>query len=87
MSAIATTFDGVAEDKPVGLWRDAFRRMRHNPSAIIGALIVGAMVFMAVLAPFLAPFDPLLGNLSDSFLPPSSEHWGNRAHTRACSAS
>ena len=49
--------------------------MRHNPSAIIGALIVGAMVFMAVLAPFLAPFDPLRGNLSDSFLPPSPQHW------------
>ena len=64
VSSVATTFDAVVEDKPVGLWRDAFRRMRHNPSAIIGAMIVGAMVFMAVLAPFLAPYDPLRGNLS-----------------------
>ena len=75
MSSVATTFDAVVEDKPVGLWRDAFRRMRHNPSAIIGAAIVGAMVFMAVLAPFLAPYDPLRGNLSESFLPPSAQHW------------
>ena len=78
MSSVATTFDAVVEDKPVGLWRDAFRRMRHNPSAIIGATIVGAMVFMAVLAPFLAPYDPLRGNLSESFLPPSAQHWGAR---------
>ena len=28
-----------------------------------------------IFAPFLAPYDPLRGNLSDSFLPPSSEHW------------
>jgi peptide/nickel transport system permease protein len=75
VSSVATTFDTIVEDKPVGLWRDAFRRMRHNPSAIIGATIVGAMVFMAVLAPFLAPYDPLRGNLSESFLPPSAQHW------------
>ena len=33
------------------------------------------MVFMAVFAPFLAPYDPLRGNLSESFLPPSPQHW------------
>jgi peptide/nickel transport system permease protein len=75
MSSAATTFDTVPEDRAVGLWTDAFRRMLRNPSAIIGALIVGGMVFMAVFAPFLAPYDPLRGNLSESFLPPSPSHW------------
>ena len=75
MSTAATTFDGVVEDKPVGLWADAFRRMRRSPAAIIGGTIVGFMVLMAVFAPFLAPYDPLRGNLSDSFLPPSPQHW------------
>lgn len=75
MSSAATTFDGVVEDKPVGLWADAFRRMRHSPAAIIGGTIVGLMVLMAVFAPFLAPYDPLRGNLSESFLPPSAQHW------------
>ncbi len=75
MSTAATTFETVVEEKPVGLWRDAFRRMRHSRSAIIGGTIVGAMVFIAVFAPFLAPYDPLRGNLSESFLPPSTEHW------------
>ena len=75
MSSAATTFDAVLEDKPVGLWADAFRRMRRSPAAIIGGTIVGFMVFMAVFAPFLAPYDPLRGNLSESFLPPSPQHW------------
>jgi peptide/nickel transport system permease protein len=75
VSTAATTFDGVAEDKPVGLWADAFRRMRRSPAAIIGGSIVGFMVLVAVFAPFLAPYDPLRGNLSDSFLPPSPQHW------------
>ena len=74
MSTAATTFDGVVEEKPVGLWADAFRRMRRSPAAIIGGTIVILMVLMAVFAPFLAPYDPLRGNLSDSFLPPSREH-------------
>jgi peptide/nickel transport system permease protein len=75
VSTAATTFDGVVEDKPVGLWADAFRRMRRSPAAIIGGSIVGFMVIVAVFAPFLAPYDPLRGNLSESFLPPSPQHW------------
>ncbi len=75
MSSAATTFDGVVEDKPIGLWADAFRRMRRSPAAIIGGTIVGFMVLVAVFAPFLAPYDPLRGDLADSFLPPSPQHW------------
>jgi peptide/nickel transport system permease protein len=75
VSTAATTFDGVVEDKPVGLWADAFRRMRRSPAAIIGGTIVTLMVLIAVFAPFLAPYDPLRGNLSESFLPPSAQHW------------
>ena len=75
MSSAATTVEVVREDKPVGLWADAFRRMRRSPAAIIGGSIVGFFVLMAIFAPFLAPFDPTRGNLADSYLPPSSEHW------------
>ncbi len=63
------------EDRPIGLWRDALRRMRRSPAAIIGVTIVGLFVLMAIFAPFLAPFDPTRGNLADSYLPPSPEHW------------
>jgi peptide/nickel transport system permease protein len=65
----------VVEDRPVGLWADAFRRMRRNPSALVGGVLVGFFLFLAIFAPFIAPYDPTQGNLSDSFLPPSPEHW------------
>ena len=45
----------VVEDRPVGLWADAFSRMRRNPSAIIGGLIVAFFLLMAIFAPFIAP--------------------------------
>jgi peptide/nickel transport system permease protein len=75
MTSAAATVDAIREDKPVGLWADAFRRMRRSPAAIIGGSIVGFFVLMAIFAPFLAPYDPTRGNLADSYLPPSPEHW------------
>lgn len=75
MTSAAATVRAVSEDKPIGLWSDALRRMRRSPSAIIGATIIGFFVLVAIFAPFLAPFDPIKGNLADSYLPPSPEHW------------
>lgn len=39
-----------------GFWRDVFRRLRHNPTAWIGAVIVLLFLLVAVLAPVLAPY-------------------------------
>ena len=47
-----------------GLWADAFRRLRRNPSAIIGFVLVSLFVFVAIFAPFLAPDNPRAQNLS-----------------------
>lgn len=75
MTTATATADAFPDDRPVGLWRDAFRRMRRSPSALIGASLVGLFLLMAIFAPFLAPYDPVGGVLSDSFIPPSQEHW------------
>ena len=75
MTAPAVVADARVDDRPVGLWTDALRRMRRSPTAIIGASIVGFFVFVAVFAPFLAPYDPTRGNLAESYLPPNSVHW------------
>ncbi|TCP54217.1 peptide/nickel transport system permease protein [Tamaricihabitans halophyticus] len=47
-----------AGDAGVSLAKDALRRMRANPVAITGAIIVALFVVLAILAPFLAPKDP-----------------------------
>jgi peptide/nickel transport system permease protein len=38
------------------LWKDAFYRLRRNPQAIAGAIIVMAFLLVAALAPVLAPY-------------------------------
>jgi peptide/nickel transport system permease protein len=63
------------QERSVGLWTDAFRRMRRSPSAIIGGSIIIFFVVVAVFAPFIAPYDPTRGDLGASYLPPSPDHW------------
>jgi ABC-type dipeptide/oligopeptide/nickel transport system permease subunit len=41
--------------------------LRHNPWFWIGAVMVGAMVMLAVLAPLIAPHDPLHQFRADGF--------------------
>jgi peptide/nickel transport system permease protein len=46
-----------------GLWSDAWRRLRRNPSALVGFGLVGAFVLVAIFAPVIAPYDPRYQNL------------------------
>ncbi len=39
-----------------GLWRDAFRATLHNKSALLGLVVLGLLVALAILAPVLAPY-------------------------------
>jgi peptide/nickel transport system permease protein len=45
-------------EKPTGLWRGAWRRLLRRKGGVIGLVIIGMMVFMAIFAPLLAPHDP-----------------------------
>ncbi len=56
-----------------GRWKEAFRRLRRDPMAIIGALLVLVFVLVAIFAPLLAPHDPneqlLIGEVRPDFIP------------------
>ncbi|MEV4947969.1 ABC transporter permease [Streptomyces sp. NPDC053755] len=40
------------------LWREAMRRLRASKMAIIGAVIIGLFVILAIVGPWIAPFSP-----------------------------
>ena len=46
-----------------GLWGEAWVRLRRNPGAIAGFVIVTAIVVMAIFAPLIAPYGPRDQNL------------------------
>ena len=66
------------EEARGGLARDAVRRLRRSPTAIVGAVLVSTFVLVAIFAPLLAPYSPTEQDLSQirpgSFPGPSSEH-------------
>jgi peptide/nickel transport system permease protein len=70
----------IAAEAPTGLWADAWLRLRRNPGAIAGFLLVMLFVVCAVFAPWIAPHKPLdqdLSLLKANGIPPgpSLHHW------------
>ena len=63
-----------------GLFSEAWSRLLKNPGAIVGFVLVGIFVFVALFAPLLAPEHPVtdgdLARLGGSCCPgPSADHW------------
>ncbi|HUF11656.1 MAG TPA: ABC transporter permease [Longimicrobiales bacterium] len=58
-------------------WRIAGRHLRRDPLALAGAAVMLGLYLVAVLAPFLAPYDPIAQGdiVATGFLSPSWEHW------------
>jgi peptide/nickel transport system permease protein len=75
------------EERGVSLWQDAFRRLRRNPAAIIGAVILAIFILVALIGPFLVPYGPTDtmgirdGLIKPGVIPgPSAEHWFGYDH-------
>lgn len=50
-----TTSEPTMDQKGTSVWKDAFLRLRKNPAAIAGFVIVALFVLVSILAPVLAP--------------------------------
>ena len=71
IDSIATA--GVVDEEPgVSLIRSAWRRLRRNPVFLIGAAITIAFVVLAVIAPWIAPWDVTARPLLDKVRPQSN---------------
>ncbi len=44
--------------RPSSLWRDALRHLVHRRSAVVGMVILGTLVLIAIFAPVIATHDP-----------------------------
>jgi peptide/nickel transport system permease protein len=65
----------MAGDRPRGYWRDAIRRFARDRVAWITAAVIVAYLLAALLAPWVAPHDPLKTALLERLRPPSRDHW------------
>lgn len=58
-----------------GYWRDAWRRLKQNPVALLGLGVIGVLVLLAIFGPMLTPYTVSGQSISDRFSDPGGEYW------------
>ena len=74
MNAEQTALLTEAEDG-ASLWHDAWLRLKKNRAAVTGGMVLGIMVVLAILTPWIAPYGYEAQNLDLGATPPSAAHW------------
>lgn len=70
-------------EKGYSFTKEAWRRLKRNRTAVAGLVIVCILVFVAIFADFLVPYDPLEADYGNMFARPSAEHpFGTDMHGR-----
>ena len=62
------------------LRRGIGRALLRDPMGLAGLVLVATFLAMAVLAPWVAPYDPIALNVKEKFLTPSALHWAGTDH-------
>ena len=57
--------------------------LRRYPRVAIGGALLGILVALSLLAPWIAPYDPIALNVAQRLRPPTAAHWfGTDAYGR-----
>ncbi|MCD5324171.1 MULTISPECIES: nickel transporter permease [Pontibacillus] len=59
----------------LGRWLQVYKQLKKNKMAVVGAWIIGFYFLVAILAPWIAPYDPLKIDLVNKLQGPSLDHW------------
>jgi len=77
----STALPATAQIEPEGVrppeseWHRVGFRLARNPMALSGAAVVLAWVVIAILAPWIAPYDPIEQDVATRLAAPSAQHW------------
>ena len=61
--------------KPRGLISHTIAGLKKDPLGMAGFVLVSIILLLTILAPWLAPYDPLDVNVYNRLASPSAEHW------------
>jgi peptide/nickel transport system permease protein len=76
MADIQAPTMGFSENKARGSEWKRFRRVFFARGAVMAGLIILVLLFfVAIFAPFLAPYDPYIPGVAPSLAKPSAQHW------------
>ena len=66
----AKIHDKKFETKPTTFIKDAFRRFCKNKSSVVGAIILGIIILLAIFVPWISQKDIKTSHPTEAFLPP-----------------
>jgi len=72
---IETKKKAIDEEKQYSLFRDAMHRLMANRLALLGLIVVFLVILIAIIGPFITPYDFLSQDLNYRNKPPSIQHW------------
>ncbi|WP_096202864.1 ABC transporter permease [Bacillus sp. FJAT-45350] len=61
-------------------WKKFFKKLRKNKAAMVGGITILFFIIIAIIGPFIAPFDPSVQNHVNKLTGPSAEHWFGTDH-------
>jgi peptide/nickel transport system permease protein len=64
--------DVAGDERPAAR---AWRRLKHRKSAMLGLVVICILIFLAIFAPLIAPFDPAQQSWTAVRKAPSWAHW------------
>ncbi len=73
MSSVSAAAKGVNSSK--SLWMDAWGRLKKNRGSMISTGVIVVVIFIALLAPILAPYDFRTQNVDMVLQPPGGSYW------------
>ena len=65
---------GKAKEPSRGQFADMWRRFKRNKLAMLGLIVVAVLVVVAILQPFISPYDPYDQNLLNTLASPGGDH-------------
>ncbi|MCJ7606007.1 MAG: ABC transporter permease [Dehalococcoidales bacterium] len=70
-----TTQEFVEGPPRVNEWKRFWRVFLQRKIVMFGLIILTILVVSAIFAPLIAPYDPYIGNMRESLVQPSWDHW------------
>ncbi|WP_413379038.1 ABC transporter permease [Alkalihalobacillus sp. 1P02AB] len=56
-------------------WNSFYKKLAKNKAALAGAIIIIFFMVLAIIGPFIAPYDPITQDYGNKLQPPSFENW------------
>jgi oligopeptide transport system permease protein len=58
----------------IGFWKDSWHRLRKNKAALVGLVVIVALITVAYVAPLFSPYTPYAQDITKAYLGPSADH-------------